>query len=226
MINQLVANGCSFTQGTHGETWAKYLNIPNVTNLANGGAGNHYICRRTLNYLESHNCDPKKTLVIVMWSGVSRIDVSVSDEWYKHIRTTFNYGYTDGISNWIHTGSSGNVPVLEGVCKTNDNQSLCVNSLQNFILLENYLRAQGYWSVVQEYCATTEVDPNIGYHCKNLSLYKNFDFSNWFFTNNNRDCFGEFALDDIRNRDDAHPSPDTHQRFATEILLPAIRKFQ
>lgn len=236
MINQLVANGCSFTQGTHGETWAKYLSMPNVTNLANGGAGNHYICRRTLNYLESYSGDPKKTLVIVMWSGTSRIDVSVSSEWYKHIRTTFAFGYTDGVSNWIHTGSSGNVPVLEGVCKTNDNQSLCVDSLQNFILLENYLRARGYsylftsyanyWSEVQEYCATTEVDPNIGYHCKNLSLYKNFDFSNWVFTNNNRDCFGEFALDDIRNRDDTHPSPDTHQRFATEILLPAIRKFQ
>jgi hypothetical protein len=233
---QLVASGCSFTQNAHGETWAKYLNMPNVINLANGGAGNHYICRRTLNYLESYNCDPKKTLIIVMWSGTSRIDVSVSKEWYTHIRNTFDYGYTDDISNWIHTGSSGNVPILDNLCRTNDNQSLCVDSLQNFILLENYLRAKGYsylftsyanyWSEDQEYCATTEVDPNIGYHCKTIPLYKNFDFSNWFFINEKRDCFGEYALDDIRNRDDAHPSTDTHQRFAREILLPAIRKFQ
>jgi hypothetical protein len=236
LIDQLVVSGCSFTQGVQGETWAKHLNMSSVTNLANSGAGNNYICRRTLNYLESHSGDPKKTLVIVMWSGTSRIDVSVSVEWYQHIRTTFNYGYTDGVSNWIHTGSSGNVPVLESLCKTNDNQSLCVDSLQNFILLENYLLAQGYsylftsyanyWGEDHEYCATTEVDPNIGYYCKTIQLYKNFDFSNWVFTNDNRDCFGEFALDDIRNRDDAHPSPDTHQRFATEILLPAIRKFQ
>jgi len=235
LINQLVVSGCSFTQGAQGETWAKHLNISGVTNLANSGAGNNYICRRTLNYLEAQG-DPKNTLVIIMWSGTSRIDVSVSTEWYKHIRTTFGYGKTDGISNWIHTGSSGNVPVLEGVCKINDNQSLCVDSLQNFILLETYLRARGYsylftsyanyWSEGQEYCATTEVDPNIGYHCKNLSLYKNFDFSNWSFVNDKQDCFGEFALDDIRNRDDAHPSPDTHQRFAKEIVLPAIRKFQ
>jgi hypothetical protein len=127
------------------------------------------------------------------------------------------------------------VPVLESLCKTNDNQSLCVDSLQNFILLENYLRAQGYpylftsyanyWHEDHEYCATTEVDPNIGYYCKTMQLYKNFNFSNWFFINDNRDCFGEFALDDIRNRDDAHPSPNTHQRFAREILLPIVEKF-
>ena len=236
LIEQLVAIGCSFTRGTHGATWANHLDISSVANLANDGAGNSYICRRTLNYLESHNHNPKKTLVIVMWSGASRIDVSVSSEWYNHIKTTFKFGQSDGVSNWIHTGSSGNVPILENLCKTNDNQSLCVDSLQNFILLENYLRARGYsylftsyanyWNEEQEYCATTEVDPNIGYHCKNLSLYKNFDFSNWSFVNDKQDCFGEFALDDIRNRDDAHPSPDTHQRFATEILLPAIRKFQ
>jgi hypothetical protein len=230
-----VVSGCSFTQGAQGETWGKHLNISGVTNLANGGAGNNYICRRTLNYLEAHG-DPKNTLVIIMWSGTSRIDVTVSNEWYQHIKNTFSFGASDGISNWIHTGSSGNVPVFESLCKTNDNQSLCVDSLQNFILLENYLRAKGYrylftsyanyWHEDQEYCATTKVDPNIGYYCKNISLYKNFDFSNWVFVNKERDCFGEFALDDIRNRDDAHPSPDTHRRFATEILLPSIEKFQ
>lgn len=236
MIKQLVVSGCSFTQGAHSETWANHLNIPNVINLANSGAGNNYICRRTLNYLEQIRPNPIEILIIVMWSGTSRIDVTVSDDWYKHIRTTFGFGYSDGISNWIHTGSSGNVPLLEGLCKTNDNQSLCVDSLQNFILLETYLQAKGYqylftsyanyWSETQEYCATTDVDPNIGYHCKNVSLYKNFNFSNWVFINDNRDCFGEFATDDIRNRDDAHPSSDTHQRFASEILLPIIRKFQ
>jgi hypothetical protein len=205
-----------------------------VTNLADGGAGNNFICRRTLNYLEQVRPNPSETLIIVMWSGTSRIDVPVSAEWYKHIKTTFGYGCTDGTCNWIHTGSSGNVPVLENLCKTNDNQSLCVDSLQNFILLEAYLQSKGYpylftsyvnyWGEDHEYCATTEVDPNIGYHCKNISLYKNFDFSNWFFINDKRDCFGEFALDDIRNRDDAHPSPDTHQRFAREILLPRVQQ--
>jgi hypothetical protein len=199
LIDQLVVGGCSFTQSIHGATWAKHLNISSVVNLANGGAGNNYICRRTLNYLESHNVE------------------------------------SDGVSNWIHTGSSGNVPMLESLCKTNDNQSLCVDSLQNFILLEKYLQARGYpylftsyanyWNEEQEYCATTEVDPNIGYYCKNMQLYKNFDFSNWIFVNDKQDCFGEFALNDIRNRDDAHPGPAAHKKFATEILLPAVEKF-
>jgi len=231
LIDQLVVSGCSFTAGS---SWAQHLEIPNVVNLANSGAGNKYICERTLNYLESHHGDPTSTLIILMWSGTSRIDVQVSNEWYQHIRATFSFGYSDGVSNWIHTGSSGNVDVLENLCKVNDNRSLCVDSLQNFILLEHYLQANGYkyiftsyanyWRETQEYCATTEVDPCIGYHCNAMRMYQNFDFSNWVFVNSNQDCFGEFAWDDIRNRDDAHPGPNAHKRFAREILLPAVEK--
>ena len=126
--------------------------------------------------------------------------------------------------------------MLEALCKTSDNQSLCINSLQSFILLETYLRSKGYqylflsyanyWDQSQEYCAATEVDPNIGYYCADTALYKNFDFDNWIFLNQQKDCFAEFALDDIRNRDDAHPSADTHQRFAVEILLPCLDKLK
>jgi hypothetical protein len=237
LIKRLIVNGCSFTHGHLSTPWAKFLaqesGLKLQKNLASGGAGNEYICRSTLNNLESQP-DPTETLVIVMWSGTSRIDVPVSAEWYKHIRSTFGFGRTDGVSNWIHTGSSGNVPVLENLCKTNDNKSMCISSLQNFILLETYLRAKGYryiftsyanyWSKTQEYCATTDVDPNIGYHCGSVPLYQNFDFTNWLFMNSNRDCFAELALDDIRDRADAHPSSDTHQQFALEFLLPAVQK--
>ena len=234
MIDHVVVNGCSFTQGMQGETWANHLNIPNVLNLASHGAGNNYICHSTLNYLESHDYKSSNTLVVVMWSGTSRIDVPVSSEWYSHIRQTFPFGFSDHTSNWIHTGGSGHVALFENLCKTHDNTSQCVESLQNFILLESYLQAKGYhyiftsyanyWSEDHEYCSTTLVDPNIGYHCKHLPLYKKFNFKKWLFCNSNKDCFGEFAIDDLRHGTGSHPSEQTHKQFAKEFLLPAVEK--
>lgn len=236
MIKQVVVNGCSFTRGDpHGHSWADYINQP-VMNIANGAAGNSYICQRTVNYLETHQPDPATTLLIVMWSGTSRIDVPVSSDWYQHIKCSHSYGYSDGITNWIHTGSSGHVPLLENLCKVNDNTSLCVASLQNFIMLGSYLSAKkyrylfcsyaNYWQESQEYCATTKVDPCIGYHCQHLKLYQDFDFTNWFFVNHNRDSFGEFAIQDISTLSHAHPSAETHKNFAQNIVIPAINLIQ
>lgn len=238
-MSVLLVNGCSFTRGL-GQTlaWPYSLKTDtrwsHVINLASNGAGNNYICRSTINYIETYRPDPKHTLVVVMWSGVGRIDVSVSAEWYQHIKSTFKVGKSDQINHWIHTGSSGNVNCLETICRVTDPTSLCVDSLQNFILLGGYLQAKGfnylftsyvnYWNDDGPYNQTTNNDYNIGYHCKDNPLYKNFDFSNWFFVNDQRDCFGEFASHDIATRDDSHPGPLMHQRFAQEIVLPQIQQ--
>lgn len=237
-MKTLLVNGCSFTQDIGPpDRWcsvlAQKLNIP-VVNLANGGAGNLYICRSTINWIETVRPDPEDVLIVIMWSGTARIDVSVSEQWYKHIKSTFYYAKSDNITNWIHTGSSGHVAVLENLCKTSDNLSLCIDSLQNFILLGGYLKSKGYryiftsyanyWDKHHEYCPTTEVDPSIGYHCARIPLYQNFDFSNWFFINDNKDCFGEYAIHDIRYQDDAHPAPETHRKFLEDVMLPGIEQ--
>lgn len=234
----LLVNGCSFTETLkRQDRWCSVLAQQlsrSLTNLARVGAGNLYICRSTVNWIERVRPDPSSVLVIVMWSGTARIDVPVSKSWYQHINSTFYYATSDYTSNWIHTGSSGHVAVLENLCKTNDNLSLCVESLQNFVLLGNYLKAKGfryiftsyanYWDKNNEYCPTTQVDPCIGYHCASLPLYQNFDFSNWFFVNQNKDCFGEYAINDITHSDDAHPTEPTHQRFALDVMLPGIEQ--
>jgi len=71
---RLLVNGCSFSRGPI--AWpnhvARLLNA-DLVNLAQSGAGNNYIAQTT--QAELARCD--YDLVLVMWSGLERIDIQV-----------------------------------------------------------------------------------------------------------------------------------------------------
>jgi len=69
----LLVNGCSFSRGP--TAWPYHLVGVNVTNLACAGAGNTYIHDSTISELSKRSYD----FVIVMWSGIARIDFRVND---------------------------------------------------------------------------------------------------------------------------------------------------
>ena len=261
MIRNFLANGCSFTEHIqHPDsktcTWPQYLSqllaVENHVNLASAGAGNDYICHSTINYLEQNNLDPAETLVIVMWSGTTRMDLPLSKEWYQH----FKFGEhslckEDGVGHWMNSGGmlggwrnkKSVLPIYEEVYKIMDPVDHCMKSLRYFIMLESYLKCRGYkflftsfinyWQDNQPYyeikptqhndVSKVTADPNIGYHCKEYQVFKNFDFSNWFFINEQRDTICEFAhAQDPRSS--WHPSNSMHQKFAKEIILPRVQQ--
>jgi hypothetical protein len=76
MIKNVLVNGCSFSRGP--ESWPYYLqkNLNfNLINLAQSAAGNFYIHNTTISEIFQRSYD----LVIIMWSGVQRVDVQVED---------------------------------------------------------------------------------------------------------------------------------------------------
>jgi hypothetical protein len=76
---RILVNGCSFSRGPI--SWPYYLTGltdktgSNVVNLACAGAGNTYIHDTTMRILEKEKFD----LVLIMWSGIHRIDQQVED---------------------------------------------------------------------------------------------------------------------------------------------------
>ena len=239
MIQNLVVNGCSFTQGNGIENWPNYLQdllkFKHLKNLAQAAAGNNYICKNTVDYLESHPWVPAETLILIMWSGADRIDVSITDEWYNYIKSGYMFCSNNGTVNRIHCARGTHVPFVTNLFgnlhKTKDEQTMCIDSLQNFILLENYLKSKGYRYLFTNYFNCWEEafprspiskDCNIGYYCKDLLIYKNFDFSNWFFVNNNRDCIGDLFSN--CNLDDIHPNATQYKQFAEQIVLPRVQQ--
>ena len=85
-FQHLVVSGCSFTTNEHVPDKSDW-NWPNILakdtgmtihNLATAAAGNNHIARSIIVYLEKNKLPIDKTLVIAMWSGVGRIDFTVS----------------------------------------------------------------------------------------------------------------------------------------------------
>jgi len=251
MIKNFVANGCSFTEyvdhpSAVTKTWATYLaqelSVENHVNLASSGAGNDYICHSTIDYLEANHPDPQDTLIIVMWSGPTRIDVPMSKDWYQHIKFgEYSCCKTNGNSYWINSGGMAgswknyNISrnVFEHLYKITDPVDLGMQSLRYFIMLESYLKQRGYkflftsfinyWDTSKEYTDISVGEYNLGWLCKDQPIFKNFDFSNWIFINDDQDTIGEFSWDDQSNGD-AHPRDEMHQRFAKEIVLPRVQQ--
>jgi hypothetical protein len=104
--------------------------------------------------------------------------------------------------------------------------------MMNFLNLENYLKVQdyhyrftsfvNYWDSNTEF--VSEGNYSIGYFCKNYPIYQKYDFSNWFFVNEQKDCLAEFAkklgeLDNTR-----HPTETAHEKFVEEIVLPIVQQ--
>ena len=251
MIKNFLANGCSFTEYINHpdgitNTWATYLSenlgVENHINLASSGAGNDYICHSTINYLEHHNLNPQETLVIVMWSGIGRMDLPMSKEWYEHTKFgEYSVCKTDGIGHWINSGGFGGGwtnhkiarDIFDNVYKIADPVDHCLKSLRYFVMLESYLKNCGYkflftsfvnyWQVDQSH-PLTSYEFNIGYHCHSYPIFQNFDFSNWFFINEQQDTICEFSLAQDPQPGDIHPSDNMHKKFAQEIVLPRVQQ--
>ena len=100
-----------------------------------------------------------------------------------------------------------------------------------FIYLENYLKIHGYnykftmfvnqWSPDIE--STDNGDYSLGWFATDMDIYKNFKFDNWFFVDDQKNCFYEYAKKrHLLGPDKFHPLAEAHQLFAENIVLPII----
>lgn len=111
MIKQLVVSGCSFTANNHATScaWANFLADAcgaDCVNLARDGAGNEHIARSVILYLEQHRPDPAHTLVLVMWSGVDRLDLLASTAAEPTIQHHYQYSAD---TKWLGLGDRKSV---------------------------------------------------------------------------------------------------------------------
>jgi len=234
----LVVNGCSYTSEIITKTWVTPLreNYSKTTNLASIGAGNSYITKSTIDYLEYANLNPEDTTVIIMWSGIGRKDLLISEEQYRNLGKSYDYIITKtnktyylfsgGLSgSWLENRDTKNI--FWNIYKQTDPLSLCKESLFNFIMLENYLQNKGYkyiftnffncWDVDSE--STLAGDYSIGHFCKNDSgLFKNIKYENWLLN----DQLGDYAHNKNSLDDTGHPTESCHKQWSNEILQPFI----
>ncbi len=242
MIKNFIAGGCSFTCNAS-DDWpsiiAKKYNPACYHNLAQGGAGNYYIAESVIHCLNTEKFDPKETLVIIMWSGYSRLDLQVTEQFFKmleHYRYKTeiyknHYIFSGGeLGGWHNDLLLGNV--FKSLYAVTNNEILANQTLNHMSRTQLYLEHHGYnykfLSFINYWQDTKELISRQDYSLKifNNLLYDEILKANWIFNNEKKDCFYEFAKErGLLLGDNFHPNNQAHEEFAHQHIIPHIEKY-
>lgn len=242
MIKNFIASGCSFTDYPN-QNWpcviAKKYNPACHYNLARGAAGNYYIAESVIQCLENEKFNPKETLVIIMWSGYYRLDLQVTEQFFKMLE---QYPWKKEIYKNYYVFSGGqlggwqNDPLLKKLFKslyTILNHEILANQTLNHMLRTRlYLEHHGYnykflsfvnyWQDTKELISRQDYSLNIFNNLLSNEVLK----ANWIFINDKKDCFYEFAKErGLLLDDNFHPNNQAHEEFSHQHIMPHIEKY-
>lgn len=247
MIKNLVVSGCSFTDDYDGKTWPYYLadNINNcrIHNLSFPGAGNFYIADTIRNFLINEKLNPEETLVLVMWSGMTRQDVLVDQEYYDMLPDsckTTHYGNRYVVGG----GMSGSwqdppfnillKPLFDSYYKFTDTHTMAYDTLMHMANTRYFLERNNYQYKFLSYVNywTNTPDVLVGRnHDYSLTYYSNPKIfceigSNWIWADQDKNCLYEYSKQhNMLSKDNFHPATEGHELFTKEILLPQLQDY-
>jgi hypothetical protein len=249
MTKHLVISGCSFSARKlylPWQPWPELLNdhlaTETFTNLAHPGAGNSYISTSVIQHLLTANLNPADTLVVIMWSGVTRKDLIVPAELYLSLT---NYEFRKHVSG-LHIVMSGGIigswrshsiakMMFDNLYKTSDNSTMALESLFHIMNTKNFLDSHGYKYAFMSYVnywgnTLGQVSPNGDFNLpcaiprSSSQLLKEIGLeTKWIWADGNKNCFYEYAKGrDLLRQDNFHPNEDANSSFLSEIILPQL----
>lgn len=249
-IMNILISGCSFTQwpefpGGPNLCWPNYLSklrpTDIITNVAEAAAGNQYICDSVVrSILEKPD---HYEHVLVMWSGVSRLDflTNVGDPNWSELLDTYGfYRRLDGSKlAWIFSGGQLGTwfknPVAHTMFyemyKVSNELTLAYTNLMEIVKLQNFLISKGikfnFMSYVNYWNAQDQVSPNgdfgIYKYPELKELVREIQFDNWIFKNSNKDGLYELAKElGSFQPDGFHPGADAYTKWA-EIINSVLQ---
>ena len=234
----ILISGCSFTQwpeypGGPNVCWPKYLGTNNqFTNLGEAAAGNQYICDSVIREVLSKPNRYDK--VVVMWSGVSRLDYLTSLEDSAWNSLFDSYGFyrrlPDNKLGWIFSGGQMGTwfkhPVAHKMFyemyKVSSPLSLASINLMEIIKLQNFLDAKQipymFSSYVNYWTTGPALSPNGDFGVCDFpelnTLIKEINFDKWLF-DGDRGCLYDVARRMNNFMEDGfHPGAEAHQYWA------------
>jgi hypothetical protein len=239
---KILVSGCSFTQwpdypGGPTSCWPRHLRDLHpdweIKSLAEAAAGNQYIAHSVVEeLLQNPN---KYDLVLVMWSGVSRLDylTDITDDAWNQLFDSYGFyrrlpgnklGY---IFSGGQMGTWFKNPVAHKLFyeqyKVSSELSLATVNLMEMVKLKNFLDSKkmnyrfmsyvNYWQ--PDNVPSFNGDFSVAKYPE-LNLYINeLDFSKFIFLNDNKDTVFDLAqsMNDFMG-DGIHPGTNAHQAWA------------
>lgn len=241
----LLISGCSFTKwpeypGGPNICWPRYLQEQNpswdITNLAEPGAGNQYISDGVIRHLLEHP-EVHYDKVLVMWTGVSRLDflTSLEDPAWKDMFDSYGFyrrvdACPDKLGYIFSGGQMGTWfknPVAETMFremyKVSNPLSLATINLMEIIKLQNFLENRGlnyhfmsyvnYWG--DEEYVSRNGDFGVSKFPETKTLIEAINWDNWIFTDNEHNGLNELSKKNNDYQPDGfHPGDKTQEEWA------------
>ena len=226
---RLLVNGCSFSRGS--TAWANHiakLAAANLVNLAQAGAGNTYIAQTTQAELSERDYD----LVIVMWSGLERVDIQV-ESIQDFEKTHYTSWYQSSQNDWpekiiepINDQDYVQKDWVFGVGHLNRDKFLSSNGLfekqYQYQGLDQHIQRSMYHMIsLQSYLKVRNISYVFAFYQNYVHLFQRhphllsqLDKDKWYNTTNLFDITKKNKDYDV---DGIHPGPDAHQQWAQDL---------
>lgn len=222
---QVLVNGCSFTARSKIKNWPEYLpNEWEVTNIAQHAAGNSWICDATI----VETIKNKYDLVLIMWSGLTRIDVPVNKLAWDQFWQFKSKNAIDIYYGHCGIGDNPNYPmtdITKPLIKFGSERNLVFQSLMDMLKLQAWLKSKNidyrFMSYIN-YWDNDYVENNLKQPSANLNLdilVEQIDFSKWIFTDSDKNGIYELTKKlNLYAEDGTHPNDEAGLMWSKIVM--------
>ena len=224
-FKNILVSGCSFVYNNskkHVCTWPYYLrditNLDEVIDVSHSGAGNSHVFNSIVNEVEFNDkVNPVDTLVIIMFSGLSRIDLIATPEITSEWHHMSNYHFNENLSTLSLFHVDKTMPrgpaydVSDVYVRNVPVKATIFQNCLYMITLSEYLKSKNFKSVI-----------TFGWNmCNEYALLSNDKMYNRIKSfESTLQYLGQYA--DMINQlePDGHPNTEAHLLWTKEHLLP------
>ena len=239
-FKHLVVSGCSFTHqpatAPGAFSWANLLanwTGMEIHNLAIPGAGNEHISKSAMLYLEKNKLPAEDTLVIIMWSGINRIDW-ITDASLSNFSTEYSFSYQYDDYNELTLGGAWwnakrPTPLIKTLIEYSKYQSIHSLTLQSWLAMQNltnYLKVNKfthYHTSFLSYQRIVLAEDYVDFDKELTKLNLSLDKKHWL-PMAAEDHYGDWSRQrKYLQPDGFHPRfPEATEGWLKEILIPQL----
>jgi hypothetical protein len=225
-FKNLLVSGCSYTWNNseqHVCSWPYYLRdisgFDQVIDCSQSGAGSNHIFNSVVNEIETNpDINKHNTLVVVMWSGLTRTDVIAAQDITKPWHNMSNYNFDQKfatLSIFNHVVKNDPLSVLcQQYKRIIDTDAQIYESILKILALDCYLKEKGFYFVF-----TSWMDPS-----PELDRIDSPMTSKVFgLLSSLIPYLNEYAEQNNQKESCGHPTPDGYLSWTRQCLVPYLR---
>jgi hypothetical protein len=223
-FKNLLVSGCSYTWNNSDQhicSWPYYLrdigSFDQVIDCSQSGAGSNHIFNSVINEIET-NSDLNKhnTLVVVMWSGLTRTDVIATQDitapWHHMSNYNFDQRFAT-LSIFNHTAKNHPLSVLcQQYKRLIDTDAQIYESMLKILALECYLKEKEF-----DFIFTSWMDP-----VPELARIQSTLTNKVVGSLSPIPYLDEYAKQKNQKESDGHPTPDGYLGWTQQHLIPYL----